>query len=258
MPKINFTPQKRIDYIRKELARRGEVEIDKLAKLLNVSEMTIRRDLAVLEERGEVVRTYGGAASAQRLTFEFTFKSQYQKNLQAKRAIAKKAIEFIENGQTIILDTGTTTLEIARALKGKRRITVITTSLAVVSELQFDQNIELILLGGYLRDGSPDLHGPITEQNLDMFRVDITFMGADAIGADGVLYTNDLRVRNLDIMMSKISEKVIPVVDSSKFNKNAMCKIISPKEYEMIITDSGLDKRIKRKFEKMSINIVIA
>ena len=165
---------------------------------------------------------------------------------------------FIKDGQTIILDTGTTTLEIARALRGKRKITIITTSLAVVSELQFDVDIELILLGGYLRDGSPDLHGPLTEQNLEMFRVNITFLGADAVGGDGVIYTNDLRVKKLDVIMAKISEKIIPVADSSKFNKQALCKIIGPKQYDTLITDKGIDKRIIKKFEKMSINVIVA
>ncbi len=258
MAKMNLTPQKRLEYIRNQLASKNEVAIDKLAKTLKVSEMTIRRDLSILEKAGEVVRTYGGATSAERLTFEFTFKSQYQKNLEAKQAIANKALEFIKDGQTIILDTGTTTLEIARALNGKRRITVITTSLAVVSELQFDSDIELILLGGYVRDGSPDLHGPLTEQNLDMFRVDVTFMGADAVDENGIIYTDDLRVRNLDIIMAKISQKVIPVADSSKFRKQALCKIINPKQYDAIITDRAVDKRIIKGFKKKSINIVLA
>ncbi len=245
--------QSRLEYIRNELAKSGEVRIENLAKILKVSQMTIRRDLDLLESKGEVVRTYGGATSAQRLTFEFTFRSRQQENLDVKRRLAQQALKHIKDNQTIILDTGTTILEIARAIRGKRKAKIITTSLAVVSELQFDNDIEIILLGGFLRDNSPDLHGPLTEQNLEQFQADIVFMGADAINHDGTIYTDDLKVRNLDLTMAEIAKTVIIVADSSKFGKTAMCKIIKPKKYDILITDKDANPKIIKRIQKSNV-----
>ncbi len=259
MSKKSYNPsqQSRLNSIRNQLARTGEIKISALSRKFRVSEMTIRRDLSLLESAGEILRTHGGATSARRLTFEFTFKSKQQKHLDQKRKIAKQAVRHICDGQVIILDTGTTTLEIAKQICGKRKVSIITTSLAIASVLQFEDDIELILLGGYMRDGSPDMHGPLTEHNLDMFRADLAFLGADAIGSDGNIYTNDLRVRNLDIAIARVSKLIIPVADSSKLGRQAMCKILEPKDYHLLITDSNLDKDFVNKLKKQKVKIEI-
>jgi len=232
--------------------------VSKLASGFDVSEMTVRRDIEILELQGEVIRTHGGAALARRLTFEFTFKANQQKNLEQKRAIAAKAVKHISDGQVVLLDTGTTTLEIARAMASNRKVTVITTSLAIVSELQFVDDIETILLGGFLRKGSPDIHGPLTEQNLAQFSCDIAFVGADAFDETATTYTDDLRVLNLDRQMAKIAKQVVVVADSSKFGKKGMCKVFTPKEYQLLITDSQLSSKTVKIIKKIGINLELA
>ena len=232
--------------------------MSKLASGFDVSEMTVRRDIEILELQGEVIRTHGGAALARRLTFEFTFKANQQKNLEQKRAIAAKAVKHISDGQVVLLDTGTTTLEIARAMASNRKVTVITTSLAIVSELQFVDDIETILLGGFLRKGSPDIHGPLTEQNLAQFSCDIAFVGADAFDETATTYTDDLRVLNLDRQMAKIAKQVVVVADSSKFGKKGMCKVFTPKEYQLLITDSQLSSKTVKIIKKIGINLELA
>ncbi|MBN1436648.1 MAG: DeoR/GlpR transcriptional regulator [Sedimentisphaerales bacterium] len=248
----------RLNYIRSALSQAGEVSIRRLAQHFKVSEMTIRRDLALLESKGEVIRIHGGAASAQRVTFEFRFRDKQRKNLPQKQAIANAALEHIHDGDTIILDTGTTTLEIARLLAGRYKLTIITTSLAIVSQLQFDDEIQIILLGGFLRDGAPDLHGPLTEQNLDMFKADTAFIGGDAVDKKGIVYTNDLRLLNFDRKMASISDKLIVVADSSKFQAKALCKAFDPNDYERIITDEQIDPATKKELTKNHINVEIA
>jgi DeoR/GlpR family transcriptional regulator of sugar metabolism len=251
--------QLRLEHIRKSLAQKEKVSIRELAKRLDVSEMTIRRDFSLLESRGELVRTHGGAASAQRLTFEFTFRARRQENLSAKRAIVIQAARHVRSGQVVILDTGTTTLEFARELRARMsHLTVITTSLPIASELQFASHIRTVLLGGYLRDGSPDLHGPLTEQNLSVFQADVAFLGADAIHPDGSVYCDDLRVRNLDIAMAKLSQKTIILADSSKYSRRGMCKILEPEDYDIWITDDRIDAKSAQRLAQAGICVECA
>ena len=252
-----FSKVRRLEAIRGELTGADEVIVEQLARKFDVSSMTIHRDLELLESEGDVIRTHGGATSAKRLTFEFTFRDKRNKNCERKRLIARRAIEHIKDGQVIVLDTGTTTLAIAQKLNGNRKIKLITTSLAIVSELQFSPDVEVVLLGGFLRRGSPDMHGPLTEQNIEQFRTDIAFMGADAIDNFGNTYTNDLRVVGLDRKMARNANKVIVVADSSKFGKSAMCKVFGPKEYDLIITDSQADRKIVKHLNERGISVEI-
>ena len=250
-----FSKIRRLKAIREELTNADEVVVEQLARKFNVSSMTIHRDLDLLESKGDVIRTHGGATSAKRLTFEFTFRDKQNENRDKKSLIARLAIEHIKNGQVIVLDTGTTTLAIAQELNGKRKIKLITTSLAIVSELQFSPDVEAVLLGGFLRRGSPDMHGPLTEQNIDQFRTDIAFMGADAIDSSGNTYTNDLRVVSLDRKMAQNADKVIVVADSSKLGNRAMCKVLGPKDYDLIITDSQADRKIINQLNERGVGV---
>jgi DeoR/GlpR family transcriptional regulator of sugar metabolism len=245
----------RLELLRRELKRDKEVNIRDLAKRYKVSDMTIRRDLELLADHGEVVRIRGGAMCARKLTCEFSFRAESSRNQEEKVQIAHRAVRYVEDGQVIVLDTGTTTLEVAKQLTGKRKVKVITMSLPAVSVMQFDPNIELIVLGGYLRDRSPDLHGPLTEQNLGLFKTDVAFIGAGAIDEEGGVYTDDLRVLNLDLKMVEISKKVIVVADSSKFQKKAMCKVMGPESYHVLITSVGGDAKVLGKLRERGITV---
>jgi DeoR/GlpR family transcriptional regulator of sugar metabolism len=256
--KSRLTQTQRLELMRQELLKADEVSIDALAGRFNVSGMTVRRDLGWLESRGDVIRTHGGAALAKRLTFEFSFREKQNRNSGAKAQIAERAAGHIGDGQVVILDTGTTTLEIARRVMGRRNVTVITTSLAIVSALQFAAGVRIVLLGGFLRGGSPDLHGPLTEQNVEMFRADVAFMGADAIDLEGNTYADDLQVVNLDRKMAANAARVIVVADSSKFGKTGMCKIFGPDTYDLIVSDSGVGKDVLKRLGKRGIQVDVA
>ena len=255
---VNLTKTQRLNAIRNELLNYEEVSIEKLAQQFNVSGMTVRRDFDTLESNGEIIRTFGGASLARKLTFEFSFKQKQNANLSAKSKIAAEAVRHISDGQVIILDTGTTTLAIAEQLTDHKNIAIITTSLAIVSALQFAPDINLILLGGFLRGGSPDLHGPLTENNIEQFRADICFIGADAIDEAGNIYTNDLRVANIDKKIASNSKKVVIVADSSKYQKQAMYKVLTPANYNCIITDNLIKKKTISKLKKKQINLYVS
>jgi DeoR/GlpR family transcriptional regulator of sugar metabolism len=253
-----LTQRQRLETIRQELLQAKEVSIEALAGRFDVSGMTVRRDLELLEARGDVVRTHGGAAFAQRLTFEFSFREKQNRNRLAKSRIAECAAGHIEDSQVVFLDTGTTTLEIARRLMRCRNVTVITTSLAIVSVLQFAPGVRIVLLGGFLRGGSPDLHGPLTEQNIEMFRADVAFMGADAVDEDGNTYADDLQVVNLDRKMATHAAQVIVVADSSKFGRTGMCRVFGTEDYDLIVSDAGLGRDLRERWSKQGIEVEVA
>jgi len=253
-----LTQNKRLEMIRHQLVEKGEVLIDEMVKRFGVSLMTVHRDLDILAKTGEIIKTHGGATAAKRLTFEFSFRNQISNYQEQKEAIARKAVDIVKSGDVVMLDTGTTTLEIAKQLKNKKNITVITTSLAIVSELQFIDYIEVVLLGGSLRSGSPDLHGPLAEENIEQFRTHIAFIGADGIDLNGNTFTNDLRIANLSRRMAKNANRVIVVSDSSKFGRKSMCKVLSSDEYDLIITDSDVNKTIRNRFKAHKNKLEIA
>jgi DeoR/GlpR family transcriptional regulator of sugar metabolism len=256
--KSNLTPTQRLEAIRQELLKADEVSVDELAGRFGVSGMTVRRDLEVLESRGDAIRTHGGAAPAKRLTFEFSFRERQNTNSRQKSRIAERAVRHIQEGHVVMLDTGTTTLEIARRMVEYRNVTVITTSLAIVSALQFAAGVRVVLLGGFLRGGSPDLHGPLTEQNVEAFRTDIAFMGADAVDRDGNTYADDLQVVNLDRKMAASAAQVIVVADSSKLGRRGMCRVLGPQDYDLVISDTGIGKDTLKQLLKRGVQVEVA
>jgi len=234
------------------------VEIPNLAELFNVSEMTIRRDLDYLASEDLIARIHGGAAIAERMEFEFDFGSRRKANQKYKKAIALEAVKLIETGQSLILDTGTTTLELAYLLKDFEGITVVTPSLAVASVLQFSSGIKTILLAGTIRKGSPDLTGSVTEAVLDMFRVDVVFQGADGVGLDGEVYNIDPQIANVDRKMRQRARKTYLLVDSSKIGKTGFAVNGYVSEAVAIITDLRIKKEQLSGLKKAGAKIIVA
>ncbi len=239
------------------LKRNDEAEIIGLSKALSVSEMTVRRDLDRLESDGRVRRTHGGAVLTERLAFDFDFAARRQAHRQIKREIAKKALELIRDGQRVILDTGTTTLELAHLLQDYKNLTVITPSLAVASKLQFSDRVQTILLGGVVRKGMPDLAGIAAETVLDMFSADIAFQGADGIGLDGAMYTADMQVAAIDKKIRSRSKKTYVLADSSKIGKTALTRHGFLNEVAGLITDRGISDKNKARLEERGTQVIV-
>ncbi len=244
--------------ILRRLQRHQEVTIPALAKFFNICEMTARRDLDKLQASGQVRRTHGGAIAADRMVFEFNFSTRRRAHRLAKQAIASEAVKLIRPGSRVILDTGTTTLELACLLKDFQDLTVLTPSLAVASELQFSEGIETVLLGGIIRRGSPDLTGPITEAVLEMFAADIAFQGADAIDLAGVMYTADMRISRVDQRIRNRAERTYVLADSSKFGQTALARCGLVSQMDALITDDRIRSKHRNQMERLGVRCIVA
>ena len=240
------------------ITENGEGSIPEFAQQFNVSEMTIRRDLDQLAEEGRVIRTHGGATLAGQVSFEFSFLKRQKQNQTEKKAIAKRAANIVQDGQSVMLDSGTTTLAIARALRSKKDLTVITSSLPIASELQYHKNIRVLLLGGYLRSDTPDLEGALTESNLEQLRADITFLGADGIDQKGHAYNASLAVGRMLTKMATSSAEVYVVADSGKLGRTALTRYGNIAQWSGLITGHSADKSLLATLRRNGAHILTA
>ncbi len=232
------------------------VSIAALARQFGVSEMTIRRDLSALQDKSHIQRTHGGAVLTERMMLEFDYRDRRELNRAAKCAIAAEARKLVAPGQRLILDTGTTTLELAALLKDGQNLTVITPSLAVASELQHARGVQVIILGGIIREGSPDLTGPVTEHCLDLFGADLAFQGADAIGLDGTIYNSDLRLARVDQQMRRVAERCCLLADHTKIGATTLARNGSMAEVDVFITDRGSPPAALRTFARLGAKVI--
>lgn len=250
--------QARLEQIRALIAEKGECSVEELAARFDVSGMTIRRDLQTLADQGKVLRTHGGAAMAERISFEFDFLKRAKEHEGAKMAIGGAAAALVAAGQSVLLDSGTTTLALSRELRGKKNLTVITTSLPIASQLQYDQEIAVLLLGGYVRAGSPDLAGALTESNLETLHADVAFIGADGIDARGAVYNQSPEVARMLTKMAAAATRVFVVADHSKLGKKALWRFGHLKDYSGLVTDAQSDRSLLKSLEKSGVQVIKA
>jgi DeoR/GlpR family transcriptional regulator of sugar metabolism len=228
-----------------------------MARRLAVSQMTIRRDLDRLRGDGGVQRTHGGAVMSRAGIVEFAFVERGRANASAKRAIAAAVARLIEPGMSVCLDTGTTALEVAKAIAGLDRLRVLTSSLPIASALYAHDNIELILLGGVARRGSPDLSGWLTEENLKQFSPHVAVLGADAVGPRGA-FTTDPAVARVSAAMTACARLKILAVDSAKFARTALVRYADWSNIDHLVTDAGVGPRDRRWLRKAVPNVTFA
>lgn len=237
------------------LKDKSSIKVSELSTIFKVSESTIRRDLQEMEEKGLVARTHGGAVSKEKTIFEPSFQEKEDKRHIEKLSIGKIAAAMIEDGDTIILDSGTTTLQLARCIKAKD-ITVITNSIDIASELSLRSNIEIILTGGALRISTRAMVGPITEDVLKNFKVDKAFIGANGISIEKGITTPNIMEAHIKKEMMKAASKVILAVDSSKFNQVSFAVISPVTAVDLIITSSDLNENIINEYKELGVEII--
>ncbi|MSU46622.1 MAG: DeoR/GlpR transcriptional regulator [Lacunisphaera sp.] len=252
----NLPPAVRQTQIRERFASRSGVSVSGLAREFDVSGMTIRRDLAALEGTANIQRTHGGAVLTQRMMLEFDYRGRREHNRAAKQAIAAEARKLVQPGQRLLLDTGTTTLELAALLKDAQNLTIITPSLAVASELQHAPGVEVILLGGVIRRGSPDLTGPVTEHCLELFAADLAFQGADAIGNDGTIYNSDLRLARVDKIMRRVANRFCVLADHTKIGLTALARNGTLADVDYFITNTAAPAAALKRFARLGPQVI--
>jgi DeoR/GlpR family transcriptional regulator of sugar metabolism len=174
----------RHETILKQLEQDARVSVSQLAQALDVSEMTVRRDLEVMEQSGILQRVHGGAVTAQSLSYEPPFAMRSMRQVDAKQRIGMAAAAMIREGETLILDAGTTTIEIARALKGRRNLRILALSLRIADLLADETELTLLLPGGVCRPGERSLVGSLAETALREFSFDTFFMTLGGISVE--------------------------------------------------------------------------
>ena len=220
------------------LSDEGEVTIAQLALELGVSEMTIRRDLELLELEGLARRVRGGAISTVSRSHEPPFAVRSARAQAAKRAIGAAAALLLEDGDTAIIDVGTTTLELARCLQRRRRLTVVTSSILVAAELGNATGIRVIVTGGTLRHGELSLVGAAAEDSFTELNCDVAFIGLAGVDAEkGLTEYNldDARIKRAAIAAAR---RCIVVADRSKLGQVALAMVAPLSALDTLVTDA--------------------
>ncbi len=222
-----------------QLVKRGSpVTVTSLSQRFGVSESTVRRDLQELEDNGLIQRTHGGAISVQ-TGFEMSFQEKEVRLLAEKQQIATQAAALVNHGETVLLDSGTTTLEIARLLRTKK-ITVATNSMDIAQVFSEDDSVETILLGGTLRKNTRSLVGYLTNDVLRKMYFDKVFLAANGIDVEFGITTPNLTEAETKRNMLQAGKEKILVADHSKLGQRSLCRICGLEDIDLLITDQGL------------------
>jgi DeoR family transcriptional regulator of aga operon len=249
--------EERRQHILSLIQKQGRVLVDELSTSLNLSQITIRKDLDYLESKDLLVRTHGGALPAQAGALsDPTIQEKEELHHEEKVKIAKAAAAMISEGQCIILDSGTTTTEIARSLSSLRHLTVITNALNIAADLA-RSNFEIIMIGGTLRKNSLSVVGPLAEDVLKEMHADIVFLGVDGFDTKIGLTTPNLLEARVNRAMAEAAEKVVAVCDSSKFNRRSLSLIVGASAIDHVITDSNLSQEDVKAIRDAGIEVTL-
>ena len=222
------------------IQKQGRVLVGELSRALHISQITIRKDLDYLQSKGLIQRSHGGALRVQTSTLvDPSLQEKQKQNSQEKERIAVAAVKMVEEGQCIILDSGTTTTAIAQGLKQFRQLTVITNAVNIAAELA-GTDFEVILVGGTLRKNSFSLVGPLAEDNLEEMHADVLFLGVDGFDLEVGITTPNFLESRVNRAMVKAARQVIAVCDSSKFSRRSLSRIVPPGAVHQVITDRNL------------------
>lgn len=234
----------------------GQVNVGELSKEFDVSEVTIRNDLANLEKNNLLVRAHGGAFKTNALALPVTEKKKF--NLESKKAIGKAAAKIIQENDSIILDSGTTTFEISNNLGKFERLSVISNAIDIINNLSNYDNLEVMVPGGFLKEFSMSLVGSMAERNFRQLHCNKLFLGVDGFKADVGVYTYHIEEANLNQLMIDIAEEVIIVADSSKFKKIGFAFIAGFNKIHKVITDKDIEPQYVRMLERNNVEVIIA
>lgn len=230
----------RLSVILEQLGENGSASVDELARLLGVSGATVRRDLRQLADQHLLARTHGGAA-IQAVSYELPIRYRRGRRSEQKRRIGAAAAKLVASREVAGITGGTTTSEAARALASRPDLTIVTNALNIAAELAVRPNLRLIVTGGIARSASFELVGPVAEQTLSGYNLDIAFVGVDGIDASaGCTAHDDVEARTNAILVRQ-ARKCVVLADSSKLGKVAFARICPITAVDILITDTDVD-----------------
>jgi DeoR family transcriptional regulator of aga operon len=239
------------------LNRDGRVLVLDLARRFETSQVTIRKDLEELHAHGLIHRTHGGALPAREGALEDpTLREKEKLHRKEKLRIAQTAAGMVQEGQVVILDSGTTTTAIAHSLRHFHNLTVVTNAVNIAAELS-GTAVEVILTGGTLRKNSFSLVGPIAEETLHRLNADILFLGVDGFDVQYGLSTPNLLEAKVNRVMVEVARRTVAVCDSSKFGRRSLSLIVPPSALHQVVTDRGALKSDVRLLKKAGIEVTL-
>ncbi|MCP2621401.1 DeoR/GlpR family DNA-binding transcription regulator [Mycolicibacterium smegmatis] len=237
---------KRTDRMREVLSllrERGEVTSQVLCTELRISAATLRRDLSELEEQGLLVRTHGGARAVDPSDSEIPVRLRDHRMVAIKRRIAQHAAALVPPGQqAVALTGGITTGEVARALRGRPQITIVTNSLTIAADCAVDAHMKVIMTGGVVRSKSLEAVGPMSEHAFQVITVGTAVLGADGMSAGIGATTFDEGEARTAIAMASNAQRVVVAVDGSKIGKVTLAKMVPLDQIDHLVTDSTADR----------------
>lgn len=248
--------EERLGKIMEILDNDSRLVTNELMERFNTTSVTIRKDLEVLEQRGVLKRTHGGAIKAEKLFPGLALNEKEKINLEEKLRIVKKAAEFISEGDTIILDSGSTTSLLAKEIRNMKNLTVITNAINIANGL-LNTDIEVILIGGSLLKDTSTLVGPLADETLRLIAADKLFMGVDGFDFDKGLTTPNINEAMTSRVMMEISGETIVVVDSTKFGRRSLGVISKVRDVDKIITTREISEADLNKLNQSEIEIFI-
>jgi len=254
--------QERQNRIIESIQVKGRITIPDICEMFDISEMTARRDLKELDRQGLLRRTHGGAIANLGRSYEPPLNIRAGKNQPVKRAIGLKAADLIFDGDSIALDVGTTTLEIVSGLKGKKNLTIVTSSLPIANQiintLSLEVDVRLILTGGIVRPRELSTVGESSVRVYEELHVDKAFIGIAGISmTDGLTEYNIEDTENKKMLIHTAQEKIV-VADGKKFGVTRFAKVAPLTAVDKIVTDYSAPPEMVGQIRKLGIEVVIA
>jgi len=234
----------------------GRVEVDALVEIFGVSAVTIRNDLNELSKRGLVVRSRGGAVASTRLTRELSVQEKYSEHLVVKRKLGQAVVEILgDDVRSLIIDSGTTTEEVAKQLSGRAHLKVMTNGLNVAAALAGNEGVEIMVTGGTLRRKSMSFYGRQADESLRYMHFDCFILGVDGFDMKVGIATHFEPEASLNRVMCKAASKVIAVTDSSKFGRRGSYVICRHDEIDMLVTDTGVHESVVKYLTESGVDV---
>jgi len=235
----------------------GRVRVNDLVNRFSTSAVTIRNDLNELHQRGVVLRSHGGAVLPDRILRESPVNERLKAHAEEKRRIGAMAATLINDGETIILDSGTTTLEIARQLKNKQSLQVITNGVNIAAELLDARGVTTFIVGGTVRGESASIIGRSTEDMLEQFSADKLFLSGAGCDPDFGVSGANLEETTVNRAMLRIAREIILVADASKFTMRSMSRIATFSEIDTVVSDVSLREEIQAKVRSLGCSLIL-
>ncbi|MCS2168353.1 transcriptional repressor AgaR [Scandinavium manionii] len=249
---------KRRELIIDQLCREGSVRVEELSGQYDVSSVTIRNDLRYLEKSGCAIRGYGGAKLNKQFVFDRPLQDKGRINRDVKYTIACAAAALVNDGDSLILDSGSTISQMVPQLQGKQELVVMTNALNIAFDLASNEQVDLMVIGGNVRRKSWSLYGPSAEQHIRQYRFDKLFLGVDGFDLVSGITTPNPGEAQLNRAMCEVAREVIAVADASKFGRTSFCMICEISKINKLVTDSRIPDEYRRAMHDAGVDVIIA